>query len=56
MSSAVTELMDRSADIAQRYHAIERDDVANELFEVERLLRSAQRRLAAAIKNLRNDP
>ncbi len=54
MTSALDDLRSRAADIAQRYHAVERDDVATELFEVERLLRSAERRLTQAAKALRN--
>lgn len=48
LSSVATrlhELVGRVADIADGLAADERDDVGPELFEVERMLRSAERRL-----------
>lgn len=52
MSATLSDVLDRVTEIAERYHAIERDDVANDLFEVERSLRTAQRRMRRATKVL----
>jgi len=52
IGTAVNDLLGRVTEMAERYHAIERGDVANNLFEVERSLRTAERRLQRARKAL----
>ena len=50
IGSAVTDLLGRISEMAERWHAAERDDVAKDLFEVERALRTAERRIQRASK------
>ena len=45
MATRLNELVGRVADIADGLGADEKDDVGPELFEVERALRAAERRL-----------
>lgn len=51
--SVTSELKDRVSVIAERYQKIERMDIAGDLFEVERALRTAERRLTRAMRALR---
>lgn len=53
VASVTTELKDRVAVIAERYQAIERMDIAGDLFEVERAMRTAERRLSRVMRALR---
>lgn len=53
VASAISELKERVVGVAERYHAEERDEIANDLFEVERSLRTAERRLARVNRALR---
>lgn len=48
LTTALTEMKGRVTSMADRYHTIERDDIAGELYEVERSIRMAERRLEAA--------
>ena len=52
LSATLSDVLHRVTEMAERYHSVERDDVANDLFEVERSLRTAQRRMARATKAL----
>lgn len=53
MAATLSEVLGRVTEMAERYHVAERDDVANDLFEVERSLRTADRRINRAAKTLR---
>jgi len=46
ISTALGEMKGRVTTMADRHHLDERDDIAGELYEVERSLRMAERRLA----------
>ena len=53
LSSITTVLADmqtRVVEVADRWRAVERDDVAGDLYEVERSLRNAQRRIRRAVQ------
>jgi hypothetical protein len=50
LATALDDLTRRVATIADQLDGTERDQVAAELFEVERSLRAAQRRLARVLK------
>jgi hypothetical protein len=52
MTTAVDELARRVSAIADRYSGIKQDDVAAELYEVERSLKGAHRRLAKVAETL----
>ena len=52
VATALDELTGRVSEVADRYNATTRDDVATDLYEVERALRSAHRRLTQAIDQL----
>lgn len=52
MSSVVGDLAVRVAEVARRYEDTDREDVAFELYEVERSLRGATRRLDRLIRSL----
>jgi len=52
MSTALEELARRVSSIADRYSGSKRDDVAAELYEVERALKGAHRRLAKVADTL----
>lgn len=53
MAATLSDVLARVTEMAERYHKAERDDVANDLFEVERSLRTADRRINRASKTLR---
>lgn len=52
IGTAVNDLLERVTEMAERYNTLERGDVANNLFEVERSLRTAERRILRARKAL----
>jgi len=53
LSTALGELTERLTGVADRYAGTERDDVAIDLYEVERALRGADRRLQRLLQALR---
>lgn len=53
IASNVSELKDRITVVAERWQKIERMDIAGDLFEVERALRTAERRLSRVGRSLR---
>jgi len=53
VASVTTEMKARVTDVAERYQAVERMDIAGDLFEVERAMRTAERRLARVMRALR---
>jgi DNA/RNA-binding domain of Phe-tRNA-synthetase-like protein len=53
VSTALTELTKRIAALAESLSGSERDDVAGALFEVERSLKTAGRRLDKVVSDLR---
>jgi DNA/RNA-binding domain of Phe-tRNA-synthetase-like protein len=53
VSTALTELTKRIASLAESLSGSERDDVAGALFEVERSLKTASRRLDKVVSDLR---
>ncbi len=52
LSSVIRELGGRVADVARRYEGTDREDVSFELYEVERGLRGATRRLDRLTRSL----
>lgn len=52
MSSVMGDLAVRVAEVARRYEGTDREDVAFELYEVERGLRGATRRLDRLTRSL----
>ena len=52
LATALDELTTRVTAIAERFSGTTRDDVATDLFEVERSLQGASRRLAKAVESL----
>lgn len=52
ITTVLTDLQARVVDVADQWREIERDDVAGDLYEVERSLRSAQRRIRRATKQM----
>ncbi|MCY3861909.1 MAG: hypothetical protein OXG34_04585 [bacterium] len=52
MSSVMGDLAVRVAEVARRYEDTDREDVAFELYEVERSLRGATRRLDRLTRSL----
>ena len=52
VATALGELTSRVTDAADRYQAAEVEDVAAELYEVERALTNAGRRLDAVVRRL----
>ena len=53
VSTALAELTDRVSGMAEDLSGSERDDVATSLFEIERSLRTAARRLDQLVADLR---
>ena len=53
LSTALSELTERVSDIAESFSGTTRDDVAVALFEVERSLVAARRRLEQVVDELR---
>jgi len=52
LSSALRDLTDRITALADGYQASPREDVAADLYEVERHLRTADRRLGSLVTKL----
>lgn len=52
MSSVIRELGERVSEVARRYEGTDREDVAFELYEAERSLRGAGRRLDRITRGL----
>jgi len=52
LSSVVRDLIERVSDVARRYEGTAREDVSFELYEVERGLRGATRRLDRLTRSL----
>ena len=52
LSSVIRDLVERVAEVARRYEGTDREDVAFELYEVERGLRGATRRLDRLTRSL----
>lgn len=53
INSAIDDLTARITSIAERYQGTPREDLASDLFEVERNLRAAARRLATLVRATR---
>lgn len=49
ITTVLNDLQTRVVEVADRWRDIEREDVAGDLYDVERSLRSAQRRIQRAI-------
>ena len=52
ITTVLEDLQARVVEVADRWREIERDDIAGDLYDVERSLRSAQRRLHRARNGL----
>ena len=52
LSSVIRDLVERVSDVARRYEGTDREDVSFELYEVERSLRGATRRLDRLTRSL----
>ena len=52
LSSVIRDLVERVAEVARRYEGTDREDVSFELYEVERGLRGATRRLDRLTRSL----
>lgn len=52
LSSVIRDLVERVAEVARRYEGTDREDVSFELYEVERSLRGATRRLDRLTRSL----
>ena len=52
LSSVMRDLGERVSEVARRYEGTDREDVAFELYEVERSLRGATRRLDRLTRSL----
>lgn len=52
ITTVLTDLQARVVEVADQWREIERDDVAGDLYEVERSLRNAQRRIRRATKQM----
>jgi len=48
--TVLADLQDRVVEVADKWRAVERDDVAGDLYDVERSLRNAQRRIRRAVQ------
>lgn len=53
IATVLDDLQSRVVEVADRWRAIEREDVSGDLYDVERSLRSAQRRIQRALNTLR---
>jgi hypothetical protein len=51
--TALDDLTSRVVEAADRYRGERRDDIAGDLYEVERALRTASRRLSKTVRDLR---
>jgi hypothetical protein len=51
--TALDDLTSRVVEAADRYRRERRDDVAGDLYEVERAMRTASRRLSKTVRDLR---
>ena len=52
LSSVIRDLIERVSEVARRYEGTDREDVSFELYEVERSLRGATRRLDRLTRSL----
>ncbi|CAN5163718.1 hypothetical protein BH18ACT4_BH18ACT4_02180 [soil metagenome] len=52
VATALDDLTTRVTEVADRYNGTARDDLAADLYEVERALRTAARRLARVVSDL----
>lgn len=52
LSSVIRDLVERVSEVARRYEGTDREDVSFELYEVERGLRGAARRLDRLTRSL----
>ena len=52
LSSVIRDLEERVSEVARRYEGTDREDVSFELYEVERSLRGATRRLDRLTRSL----
>ncbi len=52
LSSVMRDLGERVSEVARRYEGTDREDIAFELYEVERSLRGATRRLDRLTRSL----
>lgn len=52
LSSVIRDLVERISEVARRYEGTDREDVSFELYEVERGLRGATRRLDRLTRSL----
>lgn len=52
LSSVIRDLVERVTEVARRYEGTDREDVSFELYEVERGLRGATRRLDRLTRSL----
>jgi len=50
IATVLSDLQGRVVEVADRWRMIERDDVAGDLYDVERSLRNAQRRIRRAVQ------
>ncbi|MGZ0178389.1 MAG: hypothetical protein ACKVIQ_16105, partial [Acidimicrobiales bacterium] len=49
ITTVLADLQTRVVEVADRWREIEREDVAGDLYDVERSLRNAQRRIRRAV-------
>ena len=50
ITTVLADLQGRVVEVADRWREIEREDVAGDLYDVERSLRNAQRRIRRAVQ------
>gem|GEM_PF-521396 len=50
ITTVLADLQTRVVEVADRWRSVERDDVAGDLYDVERSLRNAQRRIRRAVQ------
>lgn len=53
IATVLDDLQGRVVEVADRWRLVEREDIAGDLYDVERSLRSAQRRIQRALNSLR---